>query len=525
MSFKSLKFKIAGNLAVIILLSVLFSDFIIINIIQKSLIHDRVSQGRQFLTLLPDALYDHLNPTTEFPEGGIAHGIIDSSIIYLYIRLNNGMKYHYGDANTDLQKEIHKIADHTIKAGIHGAEFFGDTFGVFWHQNKYVMISEPIAGVDSEKSGVKMMVIQLDPIYQALRHSQKIIVLYVIVNFIILLLFGVYRLSRLIIRPIHRFIKMTDDFREKDRLYFAHGKSYQEFNQLSNALNHMVDMIETDKENLRRSFKELEKTNNELKTAQHEIVKAEKLASVGRLSAGLAHEIGNPIGIVLGYLDLLKSRPDMKNDNVGQDFLKRAQDEINRINMVIRQLLDFSRSSFVDCKIVSMHDLLRDVVMMMSDQPFMSEIKIDFYPEDIPNSVYIDRNQIRQVLINLFINAADSIKTSAKKIKGAIRIVSEFIPENEKSALSNQPTFLLKVIDDGSGISMADIDYIFDPFFTTKEPGKGTGLGLSVSYMIIEQAGGRITAASDTGQGTIMTILLPIHYERESSPTNSFVMA
>ena len=140
-------------------------------------------------------------------------------------------------------------------------------------------------------------------------------------------------------------------------------------------------------------------------------------------------------------------------------------------------------------------------------------MKIDCRLDDIPNTVNIDNDQIRQVLLNLFINAADSIKSSGKKTNGTIRIVSEFIPENEKSALSNQPTFVLKVIDNGSGISMMDIDYIFDPFFTTKDPGKGTGLGLSVSYMIIDQAGGKIIAASDPGQGTTMTILLPIYYE------------
>ena len=513
MSFQSLKFKIAGNLAVIILLSVLLSDFVIVSVIQKSLIQERVSCGRQFLVLLSDLLYDYSDKDTKLPDGRIAQIFNDSSIIYFYIRLNNGMNYRYGDVNTDLQKEIHKIADHSITEGAPGTEFFGDTFGAFWHQKKYVLISEPIAGADKEKPGVKMVVVSLDHIYQILRHSQRIIVLYVIANFIILLLFGVYRLSRLIIRPLHRFIKMTDDFREKDRLYFAHGQNYQEFNQLSQALNHMVDTIETDKENLQHSLKKLEKVNVELKNAQNEIVKAEKLASVGRLSAGIAHEIGNPIGIVLGYLDLLKTRPSLKNDDDGQDFLKRAQDEINRINMVIRQLLDFSRSSSADCKIVSMHNLVKDVVTMMSDQPFMADIKIDCRLEDILNTVNIDGDQIRQVLINLLINAADSIKASEKK-KGAIHIVSQFIPENEKSEVNNQPAFLLKVIDNGSGISKEDIDYIFDPFFTTKAPGKGTGLGLSVSYMIIEQAGGRITAESESGQGTAMTIVLPIYHER-----------
>ena len=513
MSFQSLKFKIAGNLAVIILLSVLLSDFIIINIIQKNLIRDRVSQGREFLFSLPDSLYDHLNPNLQTAEGRIAQIFNDSSIIYLYIRLNNGLKYHFGDVNTELKKEIHKIAKHLIKVRGGGTEFFGDTFGAFWHQKKYVMISEPIVVDDNEKPGAKMVVVSLDHIYQILRSSQKNIVLYVVANFIILLLFGVYRLSRMIIRPLHRFIKMTDDFREKDHLYFAHGRNYQEFNQLSKALNHMVDVIETDKENLQRSLKELEKVNVELKNAQNEMVKAEKLASVGRLSAGIAHEIGNPIGIVLGYLDLLKSRPNLENDDDGQDFLKRAQNEINRINTVIRQLLDFSRSSSIDCKRVSMHDLVLDVVTMMSEQPFMSDIKIDCRLANISNTVNIDSNQIRQVLINLLINAADSIKTSENKRKGIIRIVSEFIPEKEKSALKNQPSFLLKVIDNGSGISGEDIDYIFDPFFTTKEPGKGTGLGLSVSYMIIEQAGGRIAAESEIGQGTTMAILLPLYLD------------
>ncbi len=496
------------------MLSVLLSDFVIVNIIQKSMIQERVSQGRQLLMSLPGPLSDHLHPDTELSDGKIAQVVNVSFITYLYIRLNNGMNYHYGDANIDLQKEINKIVNQTIKEDDSVTEFFGNTFGVFWHQKKYVLISEPIVGKDSEKSGVKMIVISLDYIYQVLRNSQKNIVLYVIANFIILLLFGIYRLSRLIIRPIHRFIKMTDDFRKKDRMYFVHGKNYQEFNQLSKALDHMVDTIETDKENLRRSLNELEKANNELKNAQHEIIKTEKLASVGRLSAGIAHEIGNPIGIVLGYLDLLKTRPNLRNDDVGQDFLKRAQDEINRINTVIRQLLDFSRSSSVDCKIVSMHVLVRDVVAMMSGQPFMSDIKIDCLLDDIPNSVNIDGDQIRQVLVNLLINAADAIKSSDKKVKGCIHIVSEFIPENKKSALNNKATLLLKVIDNGSGISGEVMDYIFDPFFTTKDPGKGTGLGLSVSYMIVEKAGGRIAAASEIGQGSTITIFLPMYQER-----------
>jgi signal transduction histidine kinase len=512
MSFQSLKFKITANLAFIILLSVLLSDFVIITVVQKTLIQERVSSGRMSLSYLPDLLFEHLDSDTILSEAKFEQFFFDSGAIYLYIRLNNGLEYHYGKVDTDLHNEIHKLSDHSIRQV--GIEFFRTTFGVFMHQKKYVLISEPIVATDSDSPGVKMIVLGLDDIYQTLRQSQKIIILYVIANFIILLLFSVYRLSRLIIRPIHRFIRMTDDFRVKDRLYFTHGKNFQEFNQLSRALNHMVDTIETDKESLQHSLEELEKANNDLKNAQHEMIRAEKLASVGRLSAGLAHEIGNPIGIVLGYLDLLKSRPKLKDDDVGQDFLKRAQDEINRINTVIRQLLDFSRSSSVDAKNISMHDLVREVVAMMSGQPFMSEISIDCQFDDIVNTVNIDSDQIRQVLINLIINAADSIKASEKTDKeGTIRIVSELIPAHERSGVNDQSMFVLKVIDNGTGISNDHIEFIFDPFFTTKEPGKGTGLGLSVSYMIIEQAGGRIIAKSEIGQGTTMLIYLPLYIE------------
>lgn len=512
LSFQSLKFKIAGNLGFIILLSVLLSDFVIVQIIQKSMVRAHITHGKQYLDSLPDAMYNGLNSNADLCNERKRQSAGALPIPHLYIRFNNGVSSELPHADTGLKKKIYEIADQTVENGIFKIQFYGDTMGVFWKQKKYALIAEPMAGIESEKTGVKVAVVQLDHIYQALRDAQKIIVLYVLANFLLLLLFGVYRLSRLIVRPIHRFIKMTDDFRVKDRFYFAHGKNYQEFNQLSKALNHMMDMIETDKESLHQSLKELENANKELKMAQHEIVKAEKLASVGRLSAGIAHEIGNPIGIVLGYLDLLKSRPNLKNDAVGQDFLKRAREEINRINLVIRQLLDFSRSASIDRKIVSMHDLVKDVVRMMSDQPLMSDVDIDCrLANGITDTVYIDSDQIRQVLINLLINAADSIKTAAKKEKGLIQIFSEPAAGNESLAINNQPTFLLKVTDNGSGISDETIDYIFDPFFTTKEPGKGTGLGLAVSYMIIEQAGGGIAVASELGSGTTMVIRLPVH--------------
>lgn len=511
MSFHSLKFKIAGNLAIVIFISVLFSDLVIVSVIQKSLIRDRAARGRALLQSLPDALGNDPVSAVGLSVGNSREGIYDPAIVFLKICLEDGREYRFGEPGRDVHNWIHQIEMRTSREGKGRTDFFGEIFGVFWHQKKFLMISEPAASPGLGKSGVQLMVLQLDDIYETLRGSQKIIFFYGIANFVILLMFGVYRLSRLVIRPIHRFIKMTDEFREKDRLYFTRGKNYPEFNQLSKALNHMLDLIETDKENLQHSLGELEKANQELKTAQKEIVQAEKLASVGRLSAGIAHEIGNPISILLGYLDLLTTRSSLKKDDTAQDYVKRMQSEVNRIHQIIRQLLDFSRSTPEGTGAVSMHDLVRDVVEMMSAQPLMQDINFDFRPSKIADTIAIDKERMRQVLVNLIINAADSIYAAGRESNGKIHITSEYIPANSSSALNHRPMFLLRIRDNGCGIAEENINCIFDPFFTTKPTGKGTGLGLSVSYMIIEQAGGRMIVESKIDQGTSMMIYLPIN--------------
>jgi signal transduction histidine kinase len=117
---------------------------------------------------------------------------------------------------------------------------------------------------------------------------------------------------------------------------------------------------------------------------------------------------------------------------------------------------------------------------------------------------------MRQVMMNLMINAADSIAISNNQLNGKISISTQLISELHDNAIGRSPTLQLTVVDNGTGIAAKDFDNIFDPFYTTKEPGKGTGLGLSVSYTIVEQAGGLIFADSEIGKGTTMTILLPL---------------
>jgi signal transduction histidine kinase len=181
-----------------------------------------------------------------------------------------------------------------------------------------------------------------DTIYRSLRHSQQMLLVYIFVNTAILAFVGIYRVLGLL-QPLARLAQRAEDYKEDDEVLFSVRKEDNELQRLSSALNGLLRRLSAEKEKLRATVASLEAANAELKKAQTEIIRAEKLASVGRLSAGIAHEIGNPIGIVTGYLELLK-QIDLPADE-RTEYLDRAEREIERISAIIRQLLEISRPS------------------------------------------------------------------------------------------------------------------------------------------------------------------------------------
>jgi signal transduction histidine kinase len=281
-----------------------------------------------------------------------------------------------------------------------------------------------------------------------------------------------------------------------------------EFNKLSKALNRMLQHIADDKEKLRGVVASLEAANFDLKKAQKDMIRAEKLASVGRLSAGIAHEIGNPIGIITGYLELLKRKDIPNEDRI--DFILRTETEIQRIDAIIRQLLDLSRPSKEDVKDVPVHAVIEDAIGASRFHPLMSDIDLDLRLSAENDRVKGDPNQLRQVFLNLMINAADAILSANIDSKGKISIVSQVQKNGPNDAPKEKDMLKIDYIDNGSGISTENLANIFDPFFTTKGPGKGTGLGLSVCFMIVEAMGGNIKATSREGDGATFTVFLPL---------------
>lgn len=384
--------------------------------------------------------------------------------------------------------------------------FHGATWGVFWEQPRYILFAAPI-GISRQPTGAVAIAWPLDGLWASLRHIQHISWLYLFVNLGLLTLFGIFRFYRLMIMPLKRLLNRAESIQGDSGEFFLPESGQTEFTRLSRTLNRILSRNLDQREALKSTVISLEEANRRLKNARQEMLQAEKLAAVGRLSAGVAHEIGNPIGIVLGYLDLLK-QPDIP-EVTKKEFLQRSEIEIQRVRTILRQLVTYARPSPGGIGPVSVHALIEQIMCDLSHHPLLKGIHTTLSLSASNDTVSGDPDMFRQVLLNLIINAVDAIAARSAPTDGTLLIATAIIGGPAAKG-ANAPDWLeITVQDNGSGICPEHLNVIFDPFFTTKDPGKGTGLGLAVSYRIIQEMGGRLEVDSDLGQGTAMRILLP----------------
>jgi len=507
-----LKTNIAVHLVVLLLLAMFLINFVQITAAQKDLLRSEISKGDLLLTAVEKKLtktsgsyraVGNLNFEKDFVKI-----LSEAGISCMLVLDRNSKEIYFGGTECELKGELHRLTRLALRSGKKTTNFFGTTWGVFWKQSRNLILSVPWFREGNVVAGASI-VLQLEGIYKTLRRAQQILLIYIFANTTILTLIGLYRLSRVIVKPITRLANRAEEYREDDEMFFLYEKEGNEFSKLSGALNRMLKRISADKEELQSAVQALEKANLELELAQKDIIRAEKLASVGRLSSGIAHEIGNPIGIVIGYLELLKQQ-DITADEK-KEFIGRAENEMNRISTVIRQLLDFSKSPDTGLKAVSVHEIINDIFHVLKVQPIMKKINLKNSLAAESDTVLADSDQLKQVFLNLMLNAADAISSDKDKIDGEIEIASKVEAIADPDTGGNQSMLNIRVIDNGPGIPKENIDNIFDPFYTTKEPGKGTGLGLWVSFMMIEGIGGKITATSGQNKGTAIVLHLPLY--------------
>jgi len=506
-----LKSKIFIILAILLMIGMVLIDLVMTATLQKELLRTEIAKGRLVVDTLEQRLLDIDSATDTLSESAIKGEVIRlrDAVGFSEMVVVDGTDrvLHVGPLQAPLRKKLEPLARQAFETRIWRRQFFGDTWGVFWKRDKYMAHSAPLYA-DGVVVAAMSMALPLEGIYQQLRDIQRIIIVYILINAGLLSVIGLLRISRIAVRPVLRLLKRAESFQEDDTLLFLSEKGESEFNRLSKALNSLFQRISEDRETLRQTVQTLEETNIDLKKAQKDIIQAEKLASVGRLSSGIAHEIGNPIGIIIGYLDLLK-QSDLA-DEERTEYILRAEDEIQRISMILRQLLDFSRPSTGEVASVPVHEVLEDLVRVVQVQPLVANISVTLEKGAEEDRVLADPNQLRQVFLNLIINAADAIAGMEDPVDGMLDIRSDTQNRGASGKSGSREYIKLMFMDNGPGISEEHLDTIFDPFFTTKAPGKGTGLGLSVCFMIVESLGGRILATSSRNKATTMTIFLPL---------------
>ena len=510
---RSLKTNIAVQLVVLFLLAMILTEFVMIILMQKALITSEISKGYALLSgiRLNNTNYSNSKDViapSDFQDD-FAKMITETGCSCILIMDENQNRVYSGGKGCDIQSELETVTRQTIRSGIKTARFIGSTWWGVWKQGQDMIISAPLIR-EGRIVGGSSVALSLTGVYEVLRRTQYVLLIYILVNTVVFTFIGFYRMTRIAVRPLQKLVKRAEEYQDDNEIYFLSESEDNEFNKLSKALNRMLGHIAEDKEKLQSAVVSLEKANVDLKQAQKDIIRAEKLASVGRLSAGIAHEIGNPIGIINGYLELLKGNDVSNTDR--EEFLRRTEAELKRIDTIIRQLLDFSRPSIEEVKIVSVHAIIEDTIGASRFHPLMSDIDLDLRLFAEHDGVMADPNQLRQVFLNLIINAADAILSSKDLSKGKISITSDVQKNIRDDSTEGMDVLRIDYIDNGIGIPEKDLENIFDPFFTTKAYGKGTGLGLSVCFMIVEGMGGKIEASSQKGQGTTITVYLPLHF-------------
>lgn len=295
------------------------------------------------------------------------------------------------------------------------------------------------------------------------------------------------KLATSIAVPIRNLERITKKIARGDFSESIEVRGGDEIASLGQSFNQMEEKLE-------HAMTALEEIINKLQEKQAQLVEAEKLASVGRLAAGIAHEINNPLTAVLTFSSLMLEQ--CPKDDPRCDKLALIARETTRARNIVRQLLNFGREIIIKPERLNVNNPVTEIIESLEAQGAFKDLTLTMdLAGDLPD-VSADPAQIGQVVLNLLLNAIHAIEPPGK-VHVATRNAGKTVD--------------IDIADTGSGIAPEHLNKIFDPFYTTKDALKGTGLGLAVSYGIIKKHGGDIKVASEVGKGTTFTVRLPLH--------------
>lgn len=460
-----LRTEILVNLAILLGAALLFVGFLLLKLTEKELVSQRVTGALATVEVLGRSLSAVVEPTEGWatraraalmplahPGGLVAWTLYGADVLPL---ASFGPHPATHETPVPVGGEARVTVDYSSNWLTSGADAPGS-----------LSLEVPLLR-GGERLGLLYARFSLADIGERIAEARRLVFFYVAVYGAILILFGLYLLGRNVVRPIGRLRSLTAEVADGNLDATLTVEGPREIAELTASFNHMI---------------------SSLRRTRDELIRSEKMASVGHLAAGMAHEIGNPLGAVVGYLELLKGE---LLDPCQRDLAERSLAEAGRIDRLVRELLDFAKPAAAVRETFDPAALGRDVLELLRHQGVFDQRRLfDELPAGLP-SIHMDPNRLQQVLVNLLLNARDAtLVGSAIRLSGAVE--GEWIR--------------LAVKDSGCGMSDEVRAHLFDPFYTTKASGRG--LGLAICQRIVEDVGGRIEVLSAPGQGSEFRVWL-----------------
>jgi len=410
------------------------------------------------------------------------------------LRISTNVKNEKGERaiGTLLSEEVKKAVLDEGKAWLARAFVVND-----W----YITAYEPIKNVEGKIIGI-LYVGMLEKPYLDTANRVMLTFALIAVLFVIFLLVILNFSTTRIIRPLQRMVRATQEIANGDLSHKVDVRSGDEIGTLADSFNQMTDHLRKANDSLiewgTTLEKKVEERTKELVEIQAHLVQSEKLASIGKLAAGIAHEINNPLGGILLYSHLILE--DTEKNHPHYENLKKIVKETTRCKDIVKGLLEFARPKEPEMGMVDMNELLNKSLTLMERQALFQNIDIrKSYKPGLPK-IFADGAQLQQVFINIILNAAEAMNGN-----GALTL--------KTSVDTGRDMISIEFTDTGHGIREEDKKRLFEPFFSTKEVGKGTGLGLAISYGIVQKHRGVIEVQSEAGHGATFTVKLPLKRE------------
>ena len=362
----------------------------------------------------------------------------------------------------------------------------------------YITAYESITNLDGERIGM-LCVGLLERPYTAVRDRVTLIFAGIALFCFLLIVVVTYFLTRSLVRPLEEMVSVSQNIAAGDLSRRVHVTDQSELGLLSSSFNDMLDRISEMKSQLEQWTKTLEhqveQRTQQLAKVQAQAARQQRLASVGQLAAGVAHEVNNPLGGILTFASLVLEQ--LPEDSPYRPDMEEIVQQAVRCRKIVAGLLEFSRQSEAHMAPVDINEIVSRTLGLLVKQVRFQDINVTRkFDSDMPVAV-LDELQMQQVFMNIILNAADAMKG-----RGDLTIETGHDDDSEQ--------IFVRVTDTGCGIPQDIREAIFDPFFTTKAPGEGTGLGLAVACRIVQAHGGRTDVESEVGKGTSFTIFLPI---------------